>query len=90
MAQGCRTGPAGYIGWRTGTTTLCNSQLFNIPLSGTMNLASGGDYDFRERNYRETSQIRQHFSTTPRLCQLIDRQSNETFIEARNYCVDYT
>ncbi len=30
----------GYIGWRAGTITLCNSQLLYIPLLVTLNLAS--------------------------------------------------
>jgi hypothetical protein len=29
MGYGCRTCPSGYIGWRSGTTTLCNSRLFS-------------------------------------------------------------
>ncbi len=28
MAKGWRTGPPGYIGWRAGTTTLCQSRLY--------------------------------------------------------------
>ncbi len=35
QAQGCGIGPLGYIGWRAGTTTLCQS--------GTKNWASGQD-----------------------------------------------
>jgi hypothetical protein len=27
-AQGCRTGPPGYLGWHAVTTTLCRSQLY--------------------------------------------------------------
>ncbi len=27
--QGCRTGPPGYIGWRAGTTILCQSRLYH-------------------------------------------------------------
>jgi hypothetical protein len=38
MAQGCRTGPPGYIGWRAGSTTYAIVDY--IPLSGTMNFAS--------------------------------------------------
>jgi hypothetical protein len=36
---GCRTGPPGFIGWRAGTATLCQSRLYP-PQSGTMNLAN--------------------------------------------------
>jgi hypothetical protein len=39
MTQGCRTGPSGYIGWRTGMLTLCHSQL-DTPLR---------DYEFDYR-----------------------------------------
>jgi hypothetical protein len=42
MAQGCRTGPSGYLGWRAGTTTLCHSRLYS-PVS---------DYEF---GYRKPS-----------------------------------
>jgi hypothetical protein len=38
---GFRTGPPGFIGWRAGTTTLCQSRLYPPPpQSGTMNLVN--------------------------------------------------
>jgi hypothetical protein len=39
IAQECRTGPSGYIGWHAGTTTLCHSRLYP-PQYATMNLAT--------------------------------------------------
>jgi hypothetical protein len=39
-AKGCRTDPPGYIGLRSGATTLCRYQLYDISLSVIKNLAT--------------------------------------------------
>jgi hypothetical protein len=46
-AQGCRTGPSGYIGWQANTTILYAGVNY-IPHSGTMNLASEFVYIFKD------------------------------------------